>query len=414
MVTKHAASLVLAANLHHANAAGQCTSEAIAKPSVFGAEVINFTASAINDFYGITSNNVCSVNITITHPGTGDNVNNYILLPLTGWNGVFQGIGGGGYTPGSIPSSAAQSMLGYSTGTTDAGITIDSSLSGDASPWALLSPGNVNQNLALNFAHRSYHDMTVIGKQISESFYGAAPKHAYWNGCSTGGRQALAMAQYYPSDYDGILADAPAIQWNDFTPAQQWPYTVENNEGYAPSPCEFDAVVAATVEACDALDGLVDGTISAPGLCKFSAQSLVGKTYTCDTDGSTQTFRQKSADVIDKIYHGARTPQNQFLWYGLIAGANFSNTAPNIAGNSTPQPFDISDSWYRGFIAKNLTFDTANISYAEFAGEYHKALPHPAHADKHQTLSYKATSNTTPSSAPPAPISPPSSAAVEK
>ena len=127
-----------------------------------------------------------------------------------------------------------------------------------------------------NFAHRSLHDMTVIAKAVSESFYGCAVSHSYWNGCSTGGRQGLALAQHYSHDYDGILADAPAIQWNDFTMAQQWPYTVENNEGYAPSPCELDVVVSAVMQACDGLDGLSDGLISAPTLCDFQAQSLVG------------------------------------------------------------------------------------------------------------------------------------------
>jgi len=160
------------------------------------------------------------------------------------------------------------------------------------------------------------------------------------------------------------------VQWNDFTLAQQWPYTVENNEGYAPQPCEFNAAVAAVTAACDALDGLVDGIISAPALCTFEAQSLVNKTYICDTDGTTHVFTQQAADVIDKIWQGAQTPQDQFLWYGLIKGANFSTVAPNIAGNATAQPFPISDSWIRGFVAKNLSFDTANVSYAEFAGEH--------------------------------------------
>lgn len=48
-----------------------------------------------------------------------------------------------------------------------------------------------------------------------------------------------------------------------------WPYTVENVEDYAPSPCEFQAVVSAVIEACDSLDGLLDGIIYAPALFHF-------------------------------------------------------------------------------------------------------------------------------------------------
>lgn len=150
--------------------------------------------------------------------------------------------------------------------------------------------------------------------------------------------------------------------------AQQWPYTVQNVEGYAPSPCEFDAVRQAVIEACDGLDGLVDGIISAPALCTFEAQSLVGKSFTCDADGNGHTFSQQLATVIDKIWQGAQTSQGQFLWYGMARGANFTTTiTPNLPNSSVAQPFLISDSWFKGFLAKDLSFDTANVSYAEFA-----------------------------------------------
>lgn len=100
---------------------------------------------------------------------------------------------------------------------------------------------------------------------------------------------------------------------------------MENNEGYVPAQCEFDAVNRAVIAACDAIDGQVDGIISAPALCNFTATSLIGKTYTCDTDNTTHTFTQKTADVINKIWEGPRTPEGQFLWYGPTKGTNFSS-----------------------------------------------------------------------------------------
>lgn len=150
--------------------------------------------------------------------------------------------------------------------------------------------------------------------------------------------------------------------------AQQWPFTVENNEGYAPPQCEFDAVNAAVIKACDALDGVTDGIIAAPALCSFTAQSLVGKTYVCDSDNTTRTFTQKTADVVDKIWQGPETPEGQFLWYGITKGTNFSSLAPTATdgSSSTAQPFNISNTWYTGFLAKDLSFNTNNISYAQF------------------------------------------------
>ena len=74
-----------------------------------------------------------------------------------------------------------------------------------------MSPGNVNQYLLLDFASVALNDMTVLGKTVTKSYYGIPPKYSYWNGCSTGGRQGLMMAQQYPEQYDGILAACPAI-----------------------------------------------------------------------------------------------------------------------------------------------------------------------------------------------------------
>lgn len=143
-----------------------------------------------------------------------------------------------------------------------------------------------------------------------------------------------------------------------------------NNENYAPLQCEFTAIIAATIEACDGIDGLIDGIISAPALCNFEVQSLVGQNYTCDTDGTTRTYQQKTADVVNKIWQGPRTPNGGFLWYGLTKGTNFStlaNTTVASNGSSIAVPFEISDSFYRDFLFKDLTYDTATITYAEFS-----------------------------------------------
>lgn len=349
-------------------ASSSCSASAIPFPVVFGAQITSLTASVVTNHDNITGLDFCNVTVTLTHPGTGDLVNNQVWLPLTGWNSRLMGVGGGGYAAGTWESMAPNVALGYATVSTDAGHTQNNS--GDASGFALVSTGNVNQYALLDFASRSVHDMTVLGKAVVASFYGTPAKHSYWNGCSTGGRQGLTEAQLYPSDYDGILAGAPAINWNSFTPAQQWPNVVMNNENHAPLQCEFDAINAAVIAACDSLDGLVDGIIAAPGLCHFDPHSLVGKTYICDTDNSTQTFSAATATVVSKIWAGPTTPQGEFLWYGILPSTNFSalaNTTTFASNGSTePVAFEISDSWFRDFLFKDLTYNTSNITYAEF------------------------------------------------
>ena len=366
-----------------------CSLKNIALPHVFGAEVTSLTTAYITDYrldvpsftnnwpaQNITGLNFCQVNITITHPGANDSVNNQVWLPVADWNERLVGIGGGGYAANMNWSTLAPAVQrGYLAVGTDAGVTMN----GDsADAWALSSPGNVNQYLLLDFASRSVHEMTVIAKQISESFYGTSPRYSYWQGCSTGGRQGLGEAQTYPGDYDGIVAAAPAINWNDFTPSQQWPFVVMTNEGHFPRQCEFDFATAAAISECDTIDGLGDGLIGAPGLCNFDPYTVVGQKIDCDGN-STVVFSNATAKVIQLIWGGLQTlnqrPAEQVwkgpttlagdsLWYGLLRGANFSTLAPTITwsnGTTTALPFAISDVWFRDFIYKNVSSNTGQF-----------------------------------------------------
>ena len=95
--------------------------------------------------------------------------------------------------------------------------------------------------------------MARLGKAITESYYGKKPEYSYWTGCSTGGRQGLMMAQRYPELYDGILALAPAINWNSMVPSLYWPQQVMNRLGVYPPQCELSAYTKAAVASCDEL-----------------------------------------------------------------------------------------------------------------------------------------------------------------
>lgn len=50
----------------------------------------------------------------------------------------------------------------------------------------------------------------VAAKALTTSYFDRQPAHAYFNGCSNGGRQAMMEVQRYPEDFDGIIAGDPA------------------------------------------------------------------------------------------------------------------------------------------------------------------------------------------------------------
>src|ERR1700722_11093728 len=119
------------------------------------------------------------------------------------WNGEFEQVGNGGFA-GSIPYQpmARVLSLGYAVAGTDDGH--QSADVTDAS-WALNHPEKVT-----DYGWRAIAETAVASKEILHRLKSKAPVKSYFVGCSDGGREALMMAQRFPTYFDGIVAGAPA------------------------------------------------------------------------------------------------------------------------------------------------------------------------------------------------------------
>lgn len=302
----------------------------------------------------------CDVTVTLTHPGAGDHVTVKVSLPSDPkkWTGRLQAAtGGSAYLAGNLHGIELVRALanGYVATTTDAGVTqnpIDAT-------WGLKADGTVDRGLLTNFASRSLHDMTVVAKAVTNTFYGSPVTYSYWNGCSTGGRQGYEEAQDFPHDYDGILANAPAVNWDRFAIATLWSQAVFHEERVSPTPCEMAAFNTAAVRACDTIDGVQDGIIDNPQACHWNPRVLVGTKVLCD--GVTHTISAAEADAVRKIWAGPTAPSGWKLWYGPNIGADFAYLA--AAGS----PFIVAEDWAKYFVAKNPGLATTQLTYKSFA-----------------------------------------------
>ncbi|MBE3012589.1 tannase/feruloyl esterase family alpha/beta hydrolase [Microbispora sp. NEAU-D428] len=305
----------------------------------------------------------CDVTVMLTHPGVGDHAKVRVWLPETGWTGRFQALGGSAFAAGDYGAGLAGAIKsGYAAATTDAGVGtyLDTG-------WALNGDGEVDTELLNNFADRSQHEMAVVGKQVVDEVYGRPVSYSYWNGCSTGGRQGYMEAQRHPDDFDGILATAPAINWDEFEVATLWPQVVMNEENTFPSPCEFNAFNEAAVKACDPLDGAPDGLIGDPATCTFDPRKLIGKSVECY--GEQETITAADAAVVRKIWDGPRTPAGKKLWAGIPIGAGFdlAGTRIDADGTRVGVPFPVPATWVSTFLKRRPSYDLSTITYAEFA-----------------------------------------------
>jgi len=218
----------------------------------------------------------CDVQLTVNNPPSNDAINIGVFMPTSTWNGRFEGVGGGVYSTGnpSAPSSTAL-QAGYATAATDGGHpnTPGNVLEGQ---FALNPDRTLNWQLIDDFSYLGIHEMTQTAKSVISAYYGAGPRYSYFNGCSTGGRQGLMEAQRYPTDYNGIAAGSPAINWTKFIPSELWGELVMNWSGDFIPQCKFAAADQAAIAACDGLDSVKDGIISDWQDCRFDARTLVG------------------------------------------------------------------------------------------------------------------------------------------
>lgn len=309
---------------------------------------------------------ICDVTVSYNHQGENDITWVNIWLPLDNWNGRFQATGGAGLAAGLGDYYLLDAApFGYSTGTTDGGLTLNNTIDPQSGEWALTKAGSLNHSLVKNFAYRAIHDMTVMGKALTHLFYGEAPTYSYYTGCSTGGRQGYFAAQAYPNDFDGIMANAPALNSPEISPGDFWPSVVMHNL-LAPPQCVFDAYYKATLEYCDPLDGAKDGLISNLGACNYDPHSLVGREIDCGDHAVA--ISTAFADAVSLIWAGSTSTNGEIMFPGNPRGANFSGLAntTTVNGVTVPVPFSAAEAWIKYLVVQDPNYATKNMTFANF------------------------------------------------
>ena len=143
----------------------------------------------------------CRVRL-VARPSSDSHIGIEVWLPLASWNGRFLGVGNGSYGGSISYSRLGEAVrLGYASASTDTGHRG----APRAVAWA-----NGHPEKQVDFDHRAIHVTAVAAKALIRTLHGSAPRYSYFHACSNGGRQALMEAERYPSDYDGIMAGAPA------------------------------------------------------------------------------------------------------------------------------------------------------------------------------------------------------------
>src|SRR5207247_8791367 len=168
---------------------------------------------------------------------------------------------------------------------------------------------------------------------VVAAHFGAAPKFSYWNGCSAGGRQAMAEAQRFPADFDGIIAGAPGLDWTGRAiQAVRIAQTLDDNQAARLLQPQRQLLHRAVVEACDALDGVKDGLLENPTRCRFDPAVLQ-----CKIAGETGCLSTPQVATARLLYSLGKNPKTA----GEVAG-HLPGNAVDRTDTRVPAPARIS------------------------------------------------------------------------
>lgn len=278
------------------------------------------------------------------------------------WNGQFLFQGGGGMDGvlgqalGAIPFRGATATPALNRGY--AVVSTDSGHSGRDSSDASFG---LDQQARLDYAYAAIGTVTRQAKQLIGAYYGSAPEHSVFMGCSNGGRSALMAAQRFPTEFDGVIAGNPGLRLSRAAVAQAWdtralnavaPRAADGRPILAQALTEADQALIANrvLEQCDALDGLKDGSIDAMGRCQFDPGVLQ-----CKTADTAHCLSAAKVQALRSVFEGAHDSNGQALysdwpWDAGIASSGWR--AWKLGTSSTGEPN-----------ARNATLAPASLGY---------------------------------------------------
>jgi feruloyl esterase len=251
----------------------------------------------------------------------GGGLNGTVALPL------------GAQAAGNMPAL----VRGFAVVTTDTGHTSG----GGAFDGSFMR----DQQATLDFEYAAIGRVAVLAKQIVAQYYGRSADHSYFAGCSTGGREAMLMAQRYPTYFDGIVAGAPAMRTGysglgDRFVAITLNQVAPKDPAGKPLPAEIFSgsdkklIVDTLLSVCDAKDGVKDGLISHTRACDFDPVAAL----TCQGPKTDACLTPQQTAALKKAFAGPRDSRGNQIYPGFLFDTGITASGGGIPGLLSPGP----------------------------------------------------------------------------
>ena len=269
------------------------------------------------------------------------------------WNGKVRNIGGGGNAGTLFSGGMINAVLArYVSSFTDGGHGLNDYHYGVIQATNELNVGKID-----DFYADSLRIQYQWALRLANAYYGQPASRNYFDGCSTGGRQALVAAQKYGNDFDGFLAGAPFAEQSRTGSAIGWRVWLNLQEtGGTITAAKTTATAQRVVAACDLQDGIADGMLSNPRTCKASAALNA-----CGAPGAAAApscVTPTEAAVIDAAMDGPHNDLGHKVWLSPGRGAA-PGLAPVVAPGGPPPGSGFFGIW--AWANKDMTYSISGL-----------------------------------------------------
>jgi hypothetical protein len=305
-----------------------------------------------------------------------------VALPTT-WNRRTMMFGGGGLN-GTIPDVTAGVPFGRSDQPTPLarGFATFASDSGHQANPAFVPSTSLDgsfaandealENFATGAALKKTRDaaMFILGKA-----YADPPLFNYFAGGSTGGREALVVAQRWPKAFDGVISGYPA--WNNMAEILYIGHLAQvfSRPGAFPNTAKQTLLYTSVIQACDGKDGVRDRVISDVAGCHFDPASLrcprgIDAGPACLSDLQIEAVRTASRPWYWK--YRLDSGERGYPGFPFLSGADmrtpllgFGSSAP-----ANPMPKDSGygmqywEQWVKYFLTRDAGYNSLDVDPA--------------------------------------------------
>jgi hypothetical protein len=280
---------------------------------------------------------------------TGDSdIKFEVWLPASGWSGRYESVGNGGFAGFIRYDSMVNPLLGGSVvASTDDGHDAPA-IGPTAADWAL-----GHREKIIDYGYRAVHLTAVAAKAIASAFYGRAPTHSYFVGCSKGGQEGYMESQRYPEDFDGIISGAAANDWVRLFTSFVWNESINlaDRESYLTLE-DFKKIDTVVTHACAKAGDVEHQFLSDPLQCRVKDDALG---LTPNKLRTYESIHQGPKDHAGQPVFAGQPYGGELSWSGVLSTASFE------AAETDAQMSMYGGNFFRNFVYQDRKWSFKNL-----------------------------------------------------